>query len=236
MVYIPEGWFIMGSSEKDGRVGMTVGIDEFPQHKVYLSGFYMDRYEVTVADFRRFIQTTGRIAPRIWADEEWVRIYPVPKDDHPMNGVSWYDANDYCQWVGKRLPSEEEWEKAARGTDGRQWPWGNEPNHPDRVKANTQEAGVGWTASVESYPGGVSPYGIYNMTGNVMEWTSSWYKPYPGSSLQRDAFGEKYKVLRGGSWENPAVPLGRSAYRQSVAPKWDHPGHGFRCAMDKDSR
>lgn len=234
MVYIPGGGFLMGSTEKDGRVGMTVGVDEIPQHEVTIKGFYMDRYEITVGEFKRFLETTGHKTPRIWTDQDWVKIYPVPEDRHPMNGVSWYDADAYCRWAGKRLPTEEEWEKAARGTDGRQWPWGNEPNLPSHVRANTQEAGVGWTMPVGSYPEGVSPYGVYDMTGNVMEWTSSWYQPYPGSTLEREAFGEKYKVLKGGAWENPSVPLGRAAYRHSVAPQWDHPGHGFRCARDAD--
>ncbi len=232
MVYVPGGWFLMGSNESDGRVGIAVGVDEIPQHKVYVKGFYIDRYEVTVAGFRRFLEVTGRNTPRIWAEEEWVRFYPAPEDDHPMNGVSWYDADEYCRWVGKRLPAEAEWEKAARGTDGRQWPWGNELHYPGKVKANTYEAGTEWTRPVGSYPDGVSPYGVFDMAGNVMEWTSSWYKSYPGSTLVREALGEKYKVLKGGSWENPTIPFARAAYRHSVAPQWDHPGHGFRCAKD----
>lgn len=234
MVYIPEGWFLMGSTEKDGRVGMSVGVDELPQHRVYVKGFYMDRHEITVREFRQFLKSTGREAPRIWTDPEWVAIYPAPEEDHPMNGVSWYDAEAYCRWTGKRLPTEAEWEKAARGTDGRQWPWGNDLNLPGHVKANTQEAGIGWTTPVGSYSEGGSPYGVHDMAGNVMEWTSSWYQPYPGSVVQREAFGEKYKVLKGGAWENSSVPLARSAYRHPVAPEWDHPGHGFRCAMDAE--
>ncbi|MCC6544402.1 MAG: SUMF1/EgtB/PvdO family nonheme iron enzyme [Nitrospirae bacterium] len=234
MAYIPEGWFLMGSNEKDGLLGLAVGVDEIPQHRVYLKGYYIDLYEVTVGEFRKFLDITGRRTPRIWKVEEWVKIYPVPKINHPMNAISWYDADDYCRWVGKRLPTEEEWEKAARGTDGRQWPWGNEPNVPEDLKANTLEALTSWTTPVGSYPQGVSPYGVYDMGGNVMEWTSSWYKPYPGSTLKREAFGEKYKVLRGGSFENPSVPFARTAYRHSVAPQWDHPGHGFRCALDAE--
>lgn len=232
MVHVPEGWFLMGSTEKDGSPGKSVGVDELPQHQVYLNGFYMDLYEVTVAEFMQFLETTGRKAPRILTEEEWIKSYPPPQKKHPINGVSWYDADAYCRWVGKRLPTEAEWEKAARGTDGRQWPWGNELNSPGNIKANTQEAGVGWTAPIGSYPAGKSPYGIFDMAGNVMEWTSSWYEAYPGSTLQREAFGKKYKVLRGGSWENSAVPTGRSAYRLSVTPNWDHPAHGFRCAGD----
>lgn len=233
MVYVPEGWFSMGSREDDGIPGQSVGVDEIPQHRVYVNGFYMDLFEVTVGKYRMFLDITGRKAPRIWTVESYIDVYPEPEDTHPMKGVSWYDADSYCRWAGKRLPTEEEWEKAARGTDGRQWPWGNDFFGPDgKIMANTREARVGWTTQTGSYPEGVSPYGIYDMAGSVMEWTSSWYKPYPGSTLQREAFGEKYKVLRGGSWENPSVPFARSAYRHAVAPKWDHPAHGFRCAVD----
>ena len=234
MVYIPEGWFLMGSTEKDGRVGMAVGVDELPQHKVYVNGFYIDLYETTSKDFKRFLDTTGWKTPRIWWEEEWIAMYPAPVDTHPMSGVSWYDAEAYCKWVEKRLPTEAEWEKAARGIDGRQWPWGDELNVLGKIKANTQEAGIGWTTPVDSYYEGISPYGVYNMAGNVMEWTSDWYKAYPGSTLEREAFGEKYKVLKGGAWENSSVPIVRSAYRHAVAPIWDHPGHGIRCARDAE--
>ena len=234
MAYVPEGEFIMGSTEKDGRVGQAVGMNELPQHKVYLKGFYIDHYEITVGEFRRFLKETNRTAPAIWTKPEWIKMYPAPEENHPMNGVSWFDADDYCHWVGKRLPTEEEWEKAARGTDGRQWPWGNDLNSLKNLKANTQEAGIGWTTPVGSYPEGVSPYGVYDMAGNVMEWTSSWYEPYSGSGLKQDEFGTRYKVLKGGAWENSSVPFARSAYRHSVAPKWDHPGHGFRCASDAE--
>lgn len=234
MVYVPKGWFLMGSTEKDGRVGRSVGVAELPQHKVYAEAFFIDRYEVSEGEFRRFLEATGRMAPRIWTVEEYVAMYPEPIDDHPMKGVSWYDADEYCKWVEKRLPTEAEWEKAARGTDGRQFPWGNEPNLPSKLMANSQESGIWWTTPVVSFKQGASPYGVINMSGNVMEWTSSWYKPYPGSTLQREAFGEKFKILKGGAWGNPTVPLGRSAYRYAVAPQWDHPSHGFRCAKDAE--
>ncbi|MBI5192685.1 MAG: formylglycine-generating enzyme family protein [Nitrospirae bacterium] len=233
MVYVPAGWFLMGSTEKDGRLGQSVGVDELPQHKVYLKGFYIDRYEVTVGDYKFFLKQTNRVAPRIWTKGEWVKMYPSPEDNHPMNGVTWYDADEYCRWKGKRLPTEAEWEKSARGTDGRQWPWGNEPDSMEQPRANTLDKGIGWTTPVGSYPAGVSPYGVHDMAGNVMEWTSSWYEAYPGSTLKRDEFGQRYKVLKGGSWENHIVPYARSAYRHTVTPKWDHPGHGFRCAMDE---
>jgi len=222
----------MGSKEEDGKIGRSVGVDELPQHRVFIRGFYIDRYEVTVGEFKRFLEATGREAPRIWAKEDLKVLYPVSKDNYAMNAVSWYDADAYCRWMGKRLPTEEEWEKAARGTDGRQYPWGNEPNRPPSLRANTQEAAIHWTAPVGSYPEGVSPYGVHDMAGNVMEWTASWYKPYPGSTLRREAYGERYRVLKGGSWENPSIPYARSAFRHPVDPAGDHPAHGFRCAMD----
>lgn len=233
MVYIPQGWFLMGSNENDGRLGMAVGVDEIPRHSVWLEGFYIDKYEVSVGEFRKFMLTTNRKVPRIWSVEDWQDMYPKPEDNHPMSGVTWYDADEYCRWVGKRLPTEAEWEKAARGTDGRQFPWGNDLGVPgNNMKANTLEAWISWTMPGGSYPEGVSPYGVHDMAGNVMEWTSSWYQVHPGSGLKREAFGEKYKVLKGGSWENPAIPFSRSAHRHAVSPIWDHPAHGFRCAGD----
>lgn len=236
MAHIPAGEFIMGSTEMDGLVGQSVGVDEIPQRSVYLKAFYIDRYEVTNRQYKAFIDATGHSAPddKHPGASSWKgNTPPEGTEGIPVSNITWYDADAYCRWAGKRLPAEEEWEKAARGTDGRQWPWGNDFFGPDgKIMANTREARVGWTTQTGSYPEGVSPYGIYDMAGSVMEWTSSWYKPYPGSTLQREAFGEKYKVLRGGSWENPSVPFARSAYRHAVAPKWDHPAHGFRCAVD----
>src|SRR4030067_841481 len=223
MVFIPSGEFLMGSTEKDGKVGQAIGIDELPQHSVNIQGFHMDLHEVTNRQYKEFVDAADHRPPggKYPGPYSWeAGSPPSGKEDIPVTDVSWHDADAYCLWAGKRLPAEAEWEKAARGTDGRQWPWGNEPNLPSRVRANTQEAGVGWTMPVGSYPEGVSPYGVYDMAGNVMEWTSSWYQPYPGSTLKRESFGEKYKILKGGAWENSAVPITRSAYRHPVAPKW----------------
>src|SRR3972149_2100720 len=153
MILIPEGEFIMGSnSGEDGRPGFDHGVDEEPRHKVPLKAFYIDQYEVTLDAYREFLNATGR---------EWYgdakegsrfselpverRFNPPDKGRHPANYISWNDASEYCQWRGKRLPSEAEWEKAARGVDGRRWPWGNEF---DQRKANVSENAPLWTAPV----------------------------------------------------------------------------------------
>lgn len=234
MVLIPEGKFQMGSTEKDGRMGFTVGVDELPRQSVYLKAFYMDRYEVTAAQYRKFLDATGRKPP---GDPRFPEIYPwaleggVPKEfeNHPVIYVSWDDAKSFCEWAGRRLPNESEWEKAARGTDGRIWPWGN---IFDPKKANVQEYQAGGTLPVGSFPKGQSPYGIYDMAGNVAEWTSDWYQAYPGSDLVRAAFG-KNRIVKGGAYTLPGEPYARSASRSMARePEKKHRSIGFRCAAD----
>jgi iron(II)-dependent oxidoreductase len=243
MVYIPAGNFLMGSTEKDGVVGMEVGLDEMPQHQVYVKGFYIDRYEVTNGQYYAFVVATGGYTPATWdyrqhpSGKVWPLDTPPPgEEENPVTDVDWYDAEAYCKWAGKRLPTEAEWEKAARGTDGRLWPWGNTF---DPAKVNTLESDKNWSMPVGSYPQGASPYGLYDMIGNAWEWTASWYQAYPGSTLRRAAFGEKYRVLRGGSYLTPLQPFARVAHRYApdLLPmelrdsNW-HTGFdvGFRCA------
>lgn len=225
MVFIPAGNFIMGVDKEDGKIGLEIGVDSLPSHKVYVDGFYMDKYEVTNKQYRVFVLDTGHRIPSMWVTP----FYFVGGDDYPVIDISWDDADAFCRWAGKRLPTEAEWEKAARGTDGRHYPWGNEF---DNKKCNILKGEEGSIMPVGSFPLGVSPYGLHDMCGNVMEWTSSWYKPYPGSKLKREAFGERYKVLRGGAWSSPH-PMERVTDRHSVDPKWDHPPHGVRCAKSK---
>jgi formylglycine-generating enzyme required for sulfatase activity len=235
MVLIPAGPFWMGSDARDGVVGIEVGVDELPRHRVTLPAYYIDRYEVTNAQYARFIEATGSTyLPAPWRERDALRQEP----NHPVSDTDWYDADTYCRWAGKRLPTEAEWEKAARGPDGSAYPWGGvfSPDH-----ANTLEAGLGWSRPVGSYPEGVSTYGVEDLIGNVWEWTSSWYEPYPGSTLMRSAFGQTNRVLRGGSWGVPVQPFGRATHRH--APElfaindrdtdW-HTGYdvGFRCAQD----
>ncbi|HEY5649233.1 MAG TPA: SUMF1/EgtB/PvdO family nonheme iron enzyme, partial [Nitrospiria bacterium] len=160
MVLIPAGSFLMGSVPEDGKIGQTVGVDELPQRIVSLPVFRIDRYEVTAGEYKEFLDESGREPP---GDPRFSEIYPwareggVPKkmEDHPIIYVTWDDARAYCKWTGKRLPTEAEWEKAARGTDGRIWPWGN---IYDPHKANVQDSNYGGTVSIGSFPKGVSPY------------------------------------------------------------------------------
>jgi formylglycine-generating enzyme required for sulfatase activity len=235
MAKIPAGKFLMGSLPKDGRVGYTVGVDELPQHSVILKAYFIDRYEVTANQYRAFIDATGRKPP---GDPRFPEIYPwareggVPKEfeNHPVIYVSWEDAEAFCRWAGKRLPTEAEWEKAARGTDGRIWPWGN---IFDPKKANVQEYKAGGTLPVGDFPKGVSPYGVYDMAGNVAEWTADWYEAYPGSKLIRRAFG-KNRVVKGGAYTLPGEPYARSASRSMARdPAKRHRSIGFRCAKDE---
>jgi formylglycine-generating enzyme required for sulfatase activity len=160
MVYVPEGEFLMGSPSGQGND------DEHPQHTVYLDAFWIDQTEVTNAQYRKCLEAGVCRKPVCWDNSD----YNAP--DQPVVCVSWGDARTYCEWAGVRLPSEAEWEKAARGTDGRVYPWGNEA--PICERANYAVC-VGKAASAGSYPAGVSPYGALDMAGNVWEWVADWY-------------------------------------------------------------
>lgn len=224
MVLVPAGEFIMGT---DARLP-----DEGPQHKVKLAAFYIDKYEVTNLQYEQFIQATQRRSPIHFKN----RTYPEGKADHPVINVSWEDAHDYCAWAGKRLPTDQEWEKAARGTDGRIYPWGNtfDPSKAN-VPGRWKELGAfGDTTPVGAFEAGKSPYGVYDMSGNVWEWTDSWYQPYPGNTVVSENYGERYKTLKGGSWFDCSFyQCGVSApvfNRAFFAVRTKNDSFGFRCA------
>jgi len=228
MVLVKAGEFIMGTPEKG---------DTFPQHTVYLDDFYIDKYEVTNEQYVKFLNTIGKHEGYINIDSEYCKIekvdgvYRVKKgyEKHPVVEVSWFGANMYSEWVGKRLPTEAEWEKAARGIDGRKYPWGNTF---DRNKCNINMVK---TMPVGSYPEGKSPYGCYDMAGNVWEWVADWYSSdyYKNSSLINPKGPNigKYRVWRGGSLYGNEFTVSCSA-RNYLSPESTRNAGGFRCAKD----
>jgi formylglycine-generating enzyme required for sulfatase activity len=174
---------------------------------VELPSFQIDKYETTVAQYRMFAEETGHPEPRGAFSDETA--------DYPVANVTWEDAQAYCEWAGKRLPTEAEWEKAARGTEGFAYPWGDEW---DSELANTRESGIGGVKPVGSFPEGTSPYGVHDMAGNVWEWVEDW------ATSEQEA-----KVIRGGSWD--AVNRWAQTFsRNVVLPSYTKDNLGFRCA------
>jgi iron(II)-dependent oxidoreductase len=226
MVFIPAGPFIMGYDKRHA--------DEGPSHTVTLRAYYIDQYEITNVQYAEFVKATRHKPPLHWRNGQ----YPPEKAKHPVVMVSWYDAKEYCDWAGKRLSTEEEWEKAARGTDGQIFPWGNafdmnKSNNPQRWKSLGRP---GDTMPVGSFPQGKSPYGLYDMAGNVWEWTESWYLPHPGNTHITENYGQKYKVSKGGSWKDCSFYRcglsGPTFNRGFFVPNTRNNSFGFRCARD----
>jgi sulfatase modifying factor 1 len=221
MATIPAGAFIMGYDQ-----GLD---DEKPPHEVDLPEYQIDIFELTNAQFATFVEATGyqTEAEQAGSGRTWRDEWGDGEDNHPVVRVSWNDASAYCQWVGKRLPTEAEWEKAARGPEDFLYPWGNtyEPG-----KANGRDSGLRSTVTVGSYGDGVSGYGVFDMAGNVREWTADpGYFPYPGNNIPSPYYGDELRVLRGGGWFDDPADL-RSTRRNPTSPtaaNWDI---GFRCA------
>jgi formylglycine-generating enzyme required for sulfatase activity len=224
MVLVPAGEFTMGSLGGDP--------DEQPVRKVYVGAFFMDKYQVVVLQYARFLEATHHDSP-----PEWTLMNKQTNRNRPVANVDWMEADIYCKWAGKRLPTEAEWEKAARGTDGRVYPWGNEP--PTRFHANSgKEVWSNHTAlmPVGTLEEGKSPYGIYDMAGNVWEWVSDWYdQDYYKTSPSQNPPGPRrgdYKVVRGGSWGSNGITDLRSSDRETHLPSFRGLGTGFRCAKN----
>lgn len=224
MVEIPAGEFAMGSD------GVRALEDERPMHRVWLDRFSMDLHEVATAQYAEFLIATQRPAP--W---QWNSVDLSQSHDRPVIGVDWSDADAYCRWKGKRLPTEAEWEKSARGTDGRLYPWGDQ--FPGKDLANFA-LGARFSYSqvllpVLSYEQGKSPYGLLHMAGNVWEWVQDWYvvnyyEVSPARNPQGPGNGQ-FKVLRGGSWSD--LPKYLLTYgRFKLPPETRNSYTGFRCA------
>jgi len=224
MVYVPSGKFTMGSEAGDP--------DEQPVHEVWLDGFYIDKYEVSWAQYRR---SGAPIDP----DPQSRKLHVRAPDwgivnTQPVLNVTWPEARAYVEWAGKRLPSEAEWEKAARGTDGRIYPWGNEAPSFERAMWKQHPASAESTADVTCCATGASPYGALNMAGNVYEWVADTYEArfYTRAPARNPINREdgRYKVLRGGAFVLPSSEL-RSAHRYRLLPEDRTPYIGFRAAL-----
>ena len=241
MVEIPSGEFIMGSDThpQDNTRGA---------HRVYLDTYWLDQYPVTCQEYRKFMEAGGYQTRQWWSKQgwEWLQNHPVAKplywsdseewDDHPVYGVSWYEAEAYANFVGKRLPTEAEWEKAASWSSQKQrstpYPWGETP--PNLSHGNFDQQ-VGQTTPVNSYPAGKSDQGCYDLLGNVWEWTASWFAPYPDFEFypyrgySQVYFDNQHRVLRGGSWATFPWALD-SRWRNWYYPHLRQIFVGFRCA------
>jgi iron(II)-dependent oxidoreductase len=263
MALIPAGSFLMGAAPEEQQGVLAFGWHgpmrnriQFllehsgPQHTVHLDAFYIDKQEVTNQAYRAFVNATAHRPPTFWNDPR-----QLADPAQPVVGVSWYDAQAFCTWQGKRLPTEAEWEKAARGSDGRRYPWGNDWDAARLHAADTLagqalndfaawtrwqrtiSAGIGVArpAAVGSYPRGASPYGVLDMAGNVWEWVADWYDPdYYAASPARNPTGPttgSIKVLRGGGWDVPQMIPATWLREQFIPPTFaGSPVTGFRCA------
>ena len=222
MVEIPEGPFKMGSNNGD--------YDEAPEHQVYLATFYIDKYEITQAEYDRFVRATKRGKPFVPVFDD--DISKILKPELAAMGMSWSDAAAYCQWASKRLPTEAEWEKAAKGEGNRKYPWGDTLT-PVHANLDGEEDGYKYLAPPGKFEAGRSPYGLYDMAGNVAEWVHDTYDDkYYSKSPYRDPKGPEdgqNKVIRGGSWRES--PNGARVSKRFQAKLWRTDATiGFRCA------
>ncbi len=235
MILVLVGSFPMGvpSGDKDG------GRDEYPRHDVFVDTFAIDKFEVTNGRYLEFVKSTGHRVPQnprnptrnLWQGDSITESLA----ERPVINVDWFDAEAYCRWAGKRLPTEAEWEKAAKGTSDRRFPWGNVEPTAKHLNYNQRWIGEKTLMPVGSYEAGKSPYGVYDMAGNVWEWVNDWYDAYyyeksPNKNPKGPDTGTK-KVIRGAGWQNE-TPTVRIFTRVESDPTVRNESTGFRCASD----
>ena len=227
MVLVPAGEFSMGTDNRDGsdfnqRDNVPlVSNDARPRHTAKTGAFWIDKTEVSNAQYQKFVAATGIAPPPHWIGGQ----IPKNQENFPVTHVNWFEASAYAKWAGKRLPTEIEWEKAARGTDGRNFPWGNN-YEGGRLNGNSDGP-----REVGKFAAGASPYGALDMAGNVFEWTASWFDGYPGAPTKQPDFGRTLKVVRGGGWMSGNT-LSQTWYRSVNRPSSRIMWVGFRCVKD----
>lgn len=235
MVEIPSGSFPMGvpPGDRDG------GRDEYPRHEVLLDRFWIDQFEVTNGRYVEFVKSAGHRVPQnptnptrnLWQGDSITESLA----ERPVINVDWFDADAYCKWAGKRLPTEAEWEKAAKGTSDRRFPWGNVEPTAKHLNYNQRWIGEKTLMPVGSYEAGKSPYGVYDVVGNVWEWVNDWYDArYYEKSPSKNPTGPQEgtkKVIRGAGWQNE-TPTVRIFTRVDSDPTMRNESTGFRCAAD----
>ena len=228
MVLVPEGIFSRGSD--------SGGYDEKPAQEIYLDAFYIDKYEVSVKEYNKYRKAASYVKPSVPFFPGDHAIMDVPS--HAVVGVSWHDATNYCTWAGKRLLTEAEWEKAARGTHGLDFPWGNKIL-PKRANLAGTGDGYPYMGPVGKYPMGRSVYGIFDMSGNVSEWVSDFYDQfyYKTAPIMNPTGPEKGKnhVFKGGSWDARSVDI-RTSKRFAASPGRKDSILGFRCGLSKKDK
>ena len=246
MIYIPAGSFIFGTNKKDtSGEALSLGlpkpwyVDEGPEQNIFLKAFYIDRYEVTNHRYKVYIDDLNAVPPRHWENIK----FQNGQGEFPVVNVTWYDAANFCQWAEKKLPSEKQWEKAARGEAGNEYPWGREfqLNYANLSKKPGSKNPI---SPVGSYPRGATPLGVHDLVGNVWEWIRDDYSSYRGSTYKSENFSRELKVLRGQSakgighfpgatYLSALKMFSRSSYRESSYPDRAELDVGFRCASEQ---
>ncbi len=217
MILVRSAEFRMGEDGRQARY-----LNEMPTHTVQISDFFIDKYEVTQSQYSIFVKTEHHPPPPGWTNGS----FPAGQETFPVTMVTWDDAVAYCRFVHKRLPTEAEWEYTARGPVRNNYPWGN---RFERGDTNTQESGRGKPASVFDMPKDLSQFGVVGLAGNVSEWTADWYDAYPGNNSRELQYGEKFKIVRGGSFLSKS-DFARSSFRGFRKPNSPAEDIGFRCA------